>query len=70
MTDKTHMQMLVQVARRNINNEELFHIADIVHSEIISFEHPDWIYNSDTDYKMAIKTRKEILECLTDNKNN
>lgn len=107
MTDKTHMQMLVQVARRNINaaknrlrmyndgdtllgclqmlvvpghtpghsiikiysgNEELFHIADIVHSEIISFEHPDWIYNSDTDYKMAIKTRKEILGKMAETK--
>lgn len=45
-------------------NEELYHIADVVHSEIISFEHPEWIYNSDTDYKEGIETRRKTLEQL------
>lgn len=75
MTDKQHMKMLVDVAQRNIRsvmdrlhifqrNEELYHIADVVHSEIISFEHPEWIYNSDTDYKEGIETRRKTLEQL------
>lgn len=34
-------------------NEELYHIVDVVHSDIISFEHPEWIYNSDTDYQLV-----------------
>lgn len=46
-------------------NEELYHIADIVHSQIISFEHPEWIYNSDTDYNEGIKTRQNALERLS-----
>lgn len=103
MTDKKHMEMLVDVAQKNIRsitnklhlfqkneellgclqmipapghtpghtiiriyseNEELYHIADVVHSEIISFEHPEWIYNSDTDYNEGIETRRKTLEQL------
>lgn len=104
MTDKKHMEMLVDVAQKNIRsvthklhlfqkneellgclqmipvpghtpghtliriysgNQEIYHIADVVHSEIISFEHPEWIYNSDTDCKEGIETRKKILEQLS-----
>lgn len=104
MTDRKHMEMLVDVAQKNIRsitnklhlfqndeklfeclqaipapghtpghtilrihsgNEEIYHIADVVHSEIISFEHPEWIYNSDTDYKEGIENRKKILEQLS-----
>lgn len=43
-------------------NEDLYHIADVVHSDIISFEHPEWIYNSDTDYRLGIETRRKVLE--------
>ena len=50
------------------DNEELYHIADVVHSEILSFVHPEWIYNSDTDYRMAIETRKEVLGRMADTK--
>ena len=50
------------------DNEELYHIADVVHSEILSFEHPEWIYNSDTDYSVAIETRKEVLGRMADAK--
>lgn len=48
--------------------EELYHIADIVHSEIISFLHPEWIYNSDTDYLLGIETRRKVLEQMTNSK--
>lgn len=104
MTDKKHMEMLADVAQKNIRsvtnklhlfqkyeellgclqmipapghtpghtiiriysgNKEFYHIADVVHSEIISFEHPEWIYNSDTDYKEGIETRKKTLERLS-----
>lgn len=107
MTDTAHMQMLVEVAQKNIkavgdrlrlfrdgeillgclqmviapghtpghsiirifsDNKELYHIADVVHSEILSFTHPEWIYNSDTDYRMAIETRKEVLGRMADTK--
>lgn len=106
MTDRKHIQMLVDVAKANIkavkNNlylfhkeetllgclqmlpapghtpghtiirifsedKELYHIADVVHSEIISFEYPEWIYNSDTNYQESIETRKKILARLAKN---
>lgn len=106
MTDKAHMEMLVEVAQKNIRSvtnklhlfqknedllgclqmipapghtpghtiirihsgdEELYHIADVVHSEIISFEHPEWIYNSDTDYHIGIETRRKVLAQLATN---
>lgn len=53
------------ILRIHSGREEIYHIADVVHSEIISFEHPEWIYNSDTDYKEGIETRKKILEQLS-----
>lgn len=53
------------IIRIHSENEEIYHIADVVHSEIISFEHPEWIYNSDTDCKEGIETRKKILEQLS-----
>lgn len=107
MTDKAHIQMLVDVAQANIQavsdnlylfrkeeillgclqmlpapghtpghtvirifseDKELYHIADVVHSEIISFEYPEWIYNSDTNYQESIETRKKILAQLVKDK--
>lgn len=107
MTDKAHIQMLVDVAQANIKavndnlylfrkeetllgclqmlpapghtpghtvirifseDKELYHIADVVHSEIISFEYPEWIYNSDTNYQESIETRKKILAQLVEDK--
>lgn len=50
------------------DGEELHHIADVVHSEIISFKHPDWIYNSDTDWEVATATREKVLNQLADTK--
>lgn len=107
MTDKEHIKMLVDVAKRNLQHsapkihsfmagetlleclqtipapghtpghialrifsgdDELYHIADVVHSEIISFEHPEWIYNSDTDHSLGIETRKRMLKQLAGSK--
>ena len=42
-------------------NEELYHFADLVHSEIISLIHPEWIYNSDSDFQLGIETRQRVL---------
>lgn len=48
--------------------EELYHLADVVHSEIISFTHPEWIYNSDSDFQLGIKTRQTVLKQMATSK--
>lgn len=50
---KTTPQITV---RRNAKPVRKYHIADVVHSEIILFEHPEWVYNSDTDYKEGMQS--------------
>ena len=45
--------------------EELVHIADLVHSDILVFRHPEWGFAGDTDFEEAILTRKKVLEELT-----
>lgn len=52
------------IIRIHSGQDEMYHIADVVHSEIISFEHPEWIYNSDSDYKRGIETRIQVLDKL------
>lgn len=107
MTDKSHMEMLVEVAQKTLRavegklhlfhggeellgcmqlipapghtpghtairiysqGEELYHLADVVHSETLSFTHPEWIYNSDTDSALGIVTRQKMLAQMATSK--
>lgn len=45
-------------------NEELVHVADLVHSDVLIFPHPEWGFFGDTDFKLAATTRKNILTSL------
>jgi len=49
-------------------NEKLLYIADLIHSDIILFPHPDWGYFGDTDLDIAIASRKKLLEQLAETK--
>lgn len=49
-------------------NEKLLYIADLMHSDIVLFPHPDWGYFGDTDLDIAIASRKKILEQLAENR--
>ncbi|WP_294214915.1 MBL fold metallo-hydrolase [uncultured Chryseobacterium sp.] len=41
--------------------EKLICIADIVHSDVVVFPHPDWGYFGDADLDIAIQTRISVL---------
>lgn len=45
--------------------EELFHVADLVHSPILVFEHPEWGFEGDTDFDLAVKSRVKVLKDLS-----
>ncbi|ASK29824.1 MBL fold metallo-hydrolase [Chryseobacterium sp. T16E-39] len=47
-------------------NEKLLYIADLMHSDVILFPHPDWGYFGDTDLDIAIASRKKILKQLAE----
>lgn len=47
-------------------NEKLLYIADLMHSDVILFPHPDWGYFGDTDLDIAIASRKKVLEHLAE----
>lgn len=42
--------------------EQLFHLADTVHSHVVSFSHPEWVMRFDVQSDAAIATRKRMLE--------
>lgn len=46
--------------------ESLFHVADLVHSPILVFEHPEWGFEGDTDFELAVQSREKVLQQLTD----
>ncbi|MGY0035625.1 hypothetical protein [Pedobacter sp. NJ-S-72] len=48
--------------------EELIHIADLIHSDVLQFPNPEWGFSGDTDLLMASKTRRAILTQLAANK--
>lgn len=48
--------------------EELVHIADMVHSDVLLFPHPEWGFFGDTDFEMAVATRKRVLAVLAEGK--
>ena len=45
-------------------NERLLYLADLVHSDILLFPHPEWGFSGDTDLDLAIASRKKIMEQL------
>lgn len=49
-------------------NEKLMYIADLIHSDVILFPHPDWGFSGDTDLDIATASRKKLLEQLADTK--
>jgi glyoxylase-like metal-dependent hydrolase (beta-lactamase superfamily II) len=48
--------------------EELVHIADLMHSDVLLFPHPEWGFGGDTDFDLAIATRKKVLHALADSR--
>ena len=49
-------------------NEKLIYIADLIHSDVILFQHPEWGYFGDTDLDLATASRKDLLKQLADTK--
>ncbi|MCQ9634021.1 MBL fold metallo-hydrolase [Chryseobacterium sp. WG23] len=47
-------------------NEKLLYIADLIHSDVILFPHPEWGFSGDTDLDIATATRKKLLLQLAD----
>ena len=45
-------------------NEELMVVADLIHSDILLFPHPEWGFSGDTDLDIAISSRRKILADL------
>lgn len=45
-------------------SESLYHVADLVHSQILVFEHPEWGFEGDTDFELAVKSRRKVLGAL------
>jgi len=43
-------------------NDQLLHLVDSAHHHVLSFAHPDWDFAFDADPKLAIETRKRILD--------
>ncbi|RYY52290.1 MAG: MBL fold metallo-hydrolase, partial [Chitinophagaceae bacterium] len=47
---------------------DLMYIADLVHSDILLFPHPEWGYGGDRDIDEGIRTRIKVLGQLADGK--
>lgn len=48
--------------------EELVHIADLMHSDVLLFPHPEWGFFGDTDFSQAAATRRKVLAVLAENR--
>lgn len=48
--------------------EELVHIADLLHSDVLQFQHTEWAFSGDTDIALAADTRKKVVATLATNK--
>lgn len=44
--------------------EELVHIADLLHSDVLQFQHAEWGFSGDTDITLAAATRAQVLANL------
>lgn len=49
-------------------SEKLLYMADLIHSDVVLFPHPDWGYFGDTDLDIAIASRKKLLKELAETK--
>ncbi|MCW3463044.1 MBL fold metallo-hydrolase [Chitinophaga nivalis] len=49
-------------------SEEIVHIADLMHSDVLLFPHPEWGFYGDTDFTAAAATRKKVLQVLAEKK--
>lgn len=45
-------------------NEKLIYIADLIHSDVLLFPHPEWGFVGDTDIQQAITSRINMLQQL------
>ncbi|MBS7566983.1 MBL fold metallo-hydrolase [Mucilaginibacter sp. Bleaf8] len=43
------------------DGQELVHVADLVHSPVLTFAHPEWGFDGDADFNLAVTTRKKVL---------
>lgn len=41
--------------------DELVHIADLLHSDVLQFQHAEWGFSGDTDITLAAATREKVL---------
>lgn len=48
--------------------EKLIYMADLLHSDVVLFPHPEWGFSGDTDLDIATKSRKKLLQELADTK--
>ena len=46
--------------------EELVHIADLLHSDVLLAPHPEWGFSGDTDIALAAATRRRVLSVLAE----
>jgi glyoxylase-like metal-dependent hydrolase (beta-lactamase superfamily II) len=44
--------------------EELVHIADLLHSDVLQFQHTEWGFSGDTDIKLAADSREKVVAAL------
>ncbi|WP_223605435.1 MBL fold metallo-hydrolase [Chryseobacterium sp. OSA05B] len=49
-------------------NERLIYMADLIHSDVILFPHPEWGFSGDTDLDIATDSRKKLLQQLAETK--
>ncbi|MBB6370428.1 MBL fold metallo-hydrolase [Chryseobacterium shigense] len=49
-------------------NEKLMYIADLIHSDVILFPHPEWGFSGDTDLDIATESRRKLLQQLAETK--
>jgi len=49
-------------------SEKLMYIADLIHSDVILFPHPEWGFSGDTDLDIASESRKKLLKQLAETK--
>lgn len=49
-------------------SDTLIYVADLIHSDVILFPHPEWGFSGDTDLDIAIESRKKLLLQLAETK--
>ena len=52
------------IAKIFSKGEELYHIADLVHSAVLVVEHPEWGFDGDNDFNLAVASRIKVMDQL------